>query len=103
MAKKFLSEAKNQWANKDAFYVAMEKSLHNFLKFKLKIETSEFHKEKIQALLLERKAQPETVDLFIKLLENCEMARYGLSSSVAISDDYEKAVQVITSLEKQLR
>jgi hypothetical protein len=103
LAKKFLSEAKNQLANKDAFYVAMEKSLHNFLKFKLKIETSEFHKEKIQALLLERKAQPETVDLFIKLLENCEMARYGLSSSVAISDDYEKAVQVITSLEKQLR
>jgi hypothetical protein len=103
LAKKFLSEAKNQLANKDAFYVALEKSLHNFLKFKLKIETSEFHKEKIQSLLLERKAQPETVDLFIKLLENCEMARYGLSSSVAISEDYDKAVQIITSLERQLK
>lgn len=103
LAKKFLSEAKNQLANKDAFYVALEKSLHNFLKFKLKIETSEFHKEKIQSLLLERKAQPETVDLFIKLLENCEMARYGLSSSVAISEDYDRAVQIITSLERQLK
>lgn len=103
LAKKFLSEAKNQLHSKDAFYVALEKSLHNFLKFKLKIETSEFHKEKIQSLLLERKAQPETVDLFIKLIENCEMARYGLSSSVAISEDYDKAVLIISSLEKQLK
>jgi len=103
LAKKFLSEAKNQLANKEAFYVALEKALHNFLKYKLKIETSEFQKEKIENLLIERKAQSETVSDFIKLLENCEMARYGLSSTVAISDDYEKAVQIITNLEKQLK
>lgn len=103
LAKKFLSEAKSQFTNKESFYVALEKALHNFLKFKLKIETSEFQKETIESLLIERKAQSETVLNFIKLLENCEMARFGLSSTVAISDDYEKAVDIISDLEKQLK
>jgi len=102
LAKKFLSEAKKQLGNKEPFYVALEKSLHNFLKAKLKIETSEMSKEKIRTILSEKNAQTEAIDLFINLTENCELARYAPSSSVAMQQDYDKAVLVISELEKQI-
>ncbi len=102
LAKKFLSEAKKQIGTKEPFYVALERSLHNFLKAKLKIETSEMSKDKIRATLTEKKAQPETIDLFIQLTENCEFARYAPSTTVAMQQDYDKAVEVISELEKQI-
>ncbi|MBC7494091.1 MAG: protein BatD, partial [Flavobacterium sp.] len=39
LAKKYLSEAKKQINNKEPFYIALEKAMHNFLKAKLSIET----------------------------------------------------------------
>ncbi|HEX9980623.1 MAG TPA: BatD family protein [Flavobacterium sp.] len=102
LARKYLSEAKNNLGNKEQFYVSLEKAMHNFLKAKLNIETSEMSKDKIREILLARNAQRETVDDFIRLTENCEFARYAPSSSVAINQDYEKAVNIISELEKQL-
>ena len=54
-------------------------------------------------LLLSRNASPETVDDFIKIMNNCEFARYAPSSNVAMQQDYENAVAVITALEKQVK
>jgi hypothetical protein len=102
LAKKYLSEAKNQTGNKELFYIALEKSLHNFLKAKLHIETSEMSKDRIREILSEKNAQPETVDDFINLTENCEFARYAPSSAVSIQQDYDKAVAIISELEKQI-
>lgn len=102
LAKKYLSEAKKQLGNKEPFYVALEKSLHNFLKAKLKMETSEMSKENITELLGTKKAAAETIASFIQLTENCEFARYAPASSVAIQQDFDKAVKVISELEKQL-
>ena len=102
LAKKYLSEAKKQFQNKELFYIALEKALHNFLKAKLHIETSEMSKDKIQVILLERKANEQTVSEFIKLVENCEFARYAPSSSSAIQSDFDKAVGLISELEKQI-
>lgn len=102
LAKKYLSEAKKQINNKEPFYVALEKALHNFLKAKLHIETSEMSKSNIQELLLSRNASPETVIDFINLTENCELARYALTSSSTIQNDYDKAVLIISDLEKQI-
>lgn len=102
LAKKYLSEAKNQIANKELFYVALEKALHNFLKAKLHIETSEMSKDNIRELLLSRKANPEAVNDFIVLTENCEIARYAPSSSASIQQDFDKAVEIISGLEKQI-
>lgn len=103
LAKKFLSEAKKQINNKEPFYIALEKAMHNFLKAKLRIETSEMSKDKIREILLSRNANIETVSEFITLTENCELARYAPSSSVAIQNDYDKAVEIISALEKQLQ
>ena len=102
LAKKYLSQAKKQINNKEPFYIALERALHNFLKAKLHIETSEMSKEIITEILLEKNAKPETVTEFINLTENCEFARYAPYSSVAIQQDFDKAVSVISDLEKQI-
>ena len=102
LAKKYLSEAKNEIGNKAPFYIALEKAMHNFLKAKLNIETSEMSKDNIKALLESRNANIETVNNFIGLTENCELARYAPSTSAAIQQDYDKAVAIISDLEKQI-
>lgn len=103
LAKKYLGDARKHLGNKEPFYIALEKAMHNFLKAKLHIETSEMSKEKITDLLLSQKANPETVSEFIQLTENCELARYAYSSESAIQNDYDKAVVIISELEKQLK
>ena len=102
LARKYLSEAKKHLGNKEPFYVAMEKALHNFLKAKLRIETSEMSKENIEELLLSRNAERATINDFFKIMNSCEFARYAPSSGAAMQQDYESAVGVITALEKQI-
>lgn len=102
LARKYLSTARKALGNKEAFYVALEKGLHNYLKAKLKIETSEFSKDKITTLLTEKAVDQSTKDGFINLLKNCEMARYSPFSDVQMQQDYDKASEVISYLDKQL-
>jgi hypothetical protein len=102
LAKKYLSEAKINLLKKDVFYISLEKALHNFLKSKLSIETSDYTKEKIIILMREKNIQNESINSFIKLIENCEYARYTPSTNVAISNDYENAVKVISEIDKQI-
>jgi len=102
LAKKYLSTAKKELGNKEAFYVALEKGLHNYLKAKLHIETSEFSKEKITNILSDKKVENEDIEGFISLLKSCEMARYSPFSNVQMQNDYDKASEVISKLDKQL-
>jgi len=102
LARKYLSAAKKTLGNKEAFYVALEKALHNYLKAKLKIETSEFSKDKIAQLLAQKQVDTSTNEGFIALLENCEMARYSPFSEVQMQQDYAKASEVIAAMDKQL-
>lgn len=102
LAKKYLSEAKKHLNNKEPFYVALERALHNFLKAKLYIETSEMSKDKIKELLSIKNAEEGTIEQFIALVESCEFARYAPSTSTSIQNDYNLAVSIISDLEKQL-
>jgi len=103
LARKYLSEAKKVLGNKVAFYNAMERALHNYLKSKLNIETSEFSKDKIEQLLLEEKVNRETIVEFLDLLKSCELARYTPFSNVEMQQDYDKAARVISTIDKQIR
>ena len=103
LAKKYLSEAKKKMGDKEAFYEVLEPALHNYLRTKISIETSEFSKEKISQLLTERNVKDETVQDFITLLESCEFARFTPASNVTIAKDYEKSVQVISQIDKQIQ
>lgn len=102
LAKKYLSEAKKNLSKQEAFYEALERALHNYLRAKLDIVTSDFSKEKIATLLSKRSVENGVVNDFISLLKSCEFARYTPSSDVTIKQDYDKAVSVISSIDKQI-
>ncbi len=102
LAKKYLSEAKKNLGNQKEFYIAMERALHNYLKAKLHIQTSEMSKDHIKDLLKGKGVQEDTLKDFIGLLESCEFARYTPSSSSAMQQDYDKASKVISAIDKQL-
>jgi hypothetical protein len=102
LAKKYLSEAKSQLKDSSAFYLALEKALHNYLKAKLRITASELSKEKINELLQERNANSDSISSFLTLLKNCEMARYSPQTQSGIDNDYALAKQTIAQLDKNL-
>jgi peptidoglycan hydrolase-like protein with peptidoglycan-binding domain len=102
LAKKYLSKAKKELGEKDAFYVALEKALHNYLKARLHLETADFSKDKIRELLAQRGASDSSKNGFMELLGNCEMARYSPFSRSQMQQDYNKASEVITILDKEM-
>lgn len=102
LAKKYLSQAKKELGKKEAFYIALERALHNYLKAKLHIETSEISREKIAEILTNRQVDESTIAEFGKVLENCDYARYTPSTDVMMKQEYEKAKKVLARIDKQL-
>ncbi|AUC16249.1 BatD protein [Tenacibaculum sp. SZ-18] len=102
LARKYLSEAKSQLGNKEPFYEALERALHNYLKAKLKVETSEISREKISQLLEDKNVNSNSIDEFIGVLKDCDFARYTPITNLQMNQEYEKAKQVITQIDKQL-
>lgn len=103
LARKYLSEAKKTLGQKEAFYIALEKALHNYLKAKLHIETSDFSKDHIKELLLKRKVDETVINDFIAILDSCELARYTPFSEVTMQHDYDKAAKTISLIDKQIK
>ena len=103
LARKYLGEAKRYLGKKEQFYNALERALHNYLKSKLLIETSDFNKDKISELLAEKHVDLSVLKGFVSVLTSCEIARYTPLSNVDMENDYEKAAQIITALDKQLK
>ncbi|MFT5848208.1 BatD family protein [Psychroserpens sp.] len=103
LAKKYLGEAKKALGHKEAFYIALEKALHNYLKAKLQIETSDFSKEKIEEILIERRVNEPAVKEFISILEHCELARYTPITTVEMQQDYEKSASTISIIDKEIQ
>ena len=103
LAKKYLKGAKKSLGQKEAFYIALEKALHNYLKAKLHIETSDLSKDKINNLLKEKQVDEEVINDFVTILESCELARYTPIDIVTMQEDYEKAAKTISLIDKQAR
>lgn len=103
LARKYLGNAKKAIGQKEQFYVALERALHNYLKSKLKIETSEFSKEKINHLLTKKQVTGLHIEQFLEVLKSCELARYTPLETADMERDYKKASEVINILDKQLR
>ncbi|WP_308993652.1 BatD family protein [Mariniflexile litorale] len=103
LARKYLSHAKKSLGKKEAFYIALEKALHNYLKAKLHIETSDLSREKTNELLANKQVDNEVIVDFNKILESCELARYTPIDIVTMQEDYEKAAKTISLIDKQAR
>ncbi|OEY72159.1 BatD family protein [Salegentibacter salarius] len=102
LARKYLSEAKKNLGDQQSFYESLERAMHNYLKAKLHIQTAEMSKERISEILKEKNVADETSTEFIEVLKSCEFARYTPASNTAQHDDYDKAVKVISKLDKDL-
>ena len=96
----YLSEAKIQQDNPSAFYAALERSLHLFLKAHLKLETSGLSKENIHGLMTQGKVTPEAIDRLIGLIERCERARYAPTTAMDVQNDYSEAQEVISMVSR---
>ncbi len=102
LAKKFLGEATKKIGDKEPFYIAIEKALHNFLKAKLRVETSDISTDKITKLLDEKGVEESTNVDFIALLKEADFARYTPASNLEMKEVLERAKQVLVTLDKQL-
>ena len=103
LARKYFGSAKKAIGEKEAFYVALERALHNYLKSRLKIETSELSKEKIALLLEKRGVDQLYVQSFLNIIESCELARYTPLQASDMTRAYKKSVEIINTLDKQLK
>ncbi|MGB0777647.1 MAG: BatD family protein [Flavobacteriaceae bacterium] len=102
LAKKYLSEAKKQIRNKNEFYIALERALHNYLKAILAVETADIEKENIKKLLSEKGVGQQEIDAFIQVFDDCEFARYTPITDSMMQEEYEKAKEAISQIDKQL-
>jgi len=102
LAKRYLSEAKKNIGDSKAFYESLERALHNYMKARLKIQTLDMQKDKIQELLSEKGVSQETTKGFLKILESCELARYTPSVTEDMKNDFEKAAKVISEIDKEV-
>lgn len=102
LSKKYFSSAKKVLGDKENFYNALERALHNYLKAKLSIETVDFSKDSISKLLEQKNSQPATIADFISILEKCEAARYSPTTAVRMQEDFDFTVQTITLLDREI-
>ena len=102
LARKYLFEAKKKLGEKEPFYEALERALHNYLKAKLGIETTDISKEKITGILKNKSIETTTIRQFIEVLEHSDMARYSQITTTEMEAEFERAKQVIVELDKQL-
>lgn len=102
LAKKYLSEAQRQLGKKEAFYEALERALHNYLKAKLVVEIADISKENITKILQNRNINETTIQHFIDVLKASDFARYTPATNTEMTAEFERAKKVIVELDKQL-
>ena len=101
MAKKYLAQAQKALKTPDSFYLALEKSFQHFLKARLSIETADMTHDTIEELLMAQGVSKEVSGRLIELLNRCAMARYSPQQISDMLDDYNRALEVLTDLDKQ--
>ena len=69
---------------------------------KLKIKMDDFSKEKISQLLSVKNLSPNEINPYIVVLEKCEIARYSPATDAKMQQDFDKAIQVISNIDKKL-
>ena len=97
---KMIDSAKKSIGDKILFYDKIEKAIIKSLLVKFSIRMDSLNKEKIQQIGHEKGLSKDDVLLIIKLIENCEKARYSRSSDSIMNKDLEIAKKVISSILK---
>ena len=106
MARKHLKAAavcvKNN--NKDEFFDALLRALWGYLSNKLTLPLSELNRENARTTLQKYSVDNETIDDFMHLADNCEMAKFAPAAvHDSIEELYQQAAKLIGKFEKQIR
>ena len=102
LTKKYLSSAKKHFDDQAQFYEVLERALHNYLKAKLKIETTELSKSKIKNLLHQNSVDKKIALEYVEVIESCERARYSPESLENMKDDFKNASSLIGKIDRQI-
>jgi len=97
---KMIISAKESIGDKVLFYDEIEKAIIKSLIVKFSIRMDSLNKEKIQQIGRDKGLSKDDVLLIIKLIENCEKAKYSRSSDSIMNKDLEISKKVISSILK---
>lgn len=93
---------KNNQAEK--FYEAVIKALWGYLSDKLSIPVADLNREKASAALLEKGITPDVVDELMKIIDDCEFARYAPAAFTGTMNEiYDGAAKVMGIFEKLIK
>jgi len=97
---RMIDSAKESIGDKVSFYDKIEKAIMKSLIVKFSIRMESLNKEKIEQIGKEKGLIKEDIILIIKLIENCEKAKYSRSSDSLMNKDLENAKKAISSILK---
>jgi len=97
---RMIDSAKESIGDKVSFYDKIEKAIMKSLIVKFSIRMESLNKEKIEQIGKEKGLIKEDIILIIKLIENCEKAKYSRSSNSLMNKDLENAKKAISSILK---
>lgn len=106
VALKRLKDAARFLKNNQAeqFYESVIKALWGYLSDKLSIPVADLNREKASAALLEKSIDQNTVNELMKIIDDCEFARYAPAAfSGTMNEIYDGAARVMGIFEKQIK
>ncbi len=106
VARKRLKEAASFMKNNKAeeFYESVLKAFWGYLSDKLGIPVADLNRGNASTALLSRQVQQEAIDELIRIIDDCEFARYAPSAfQGTVQNVYDRAASVMGKLEKQIK
>ena len=87
---------------REAFFDELLKALWGYMSDKLNIELAKLSKESMTQALQTREISPEIITRFIRLVDDCELARYAPVGDRPMPSAYDEATELINILEQKL-
>jgi len=106
IARKRLSKAKAYMAvkNHDLFYEEVSQALWNYLSDKYYIQRADLSMDTVRETLLQKNVPDNLVEEMIKMLEQCEYARFAQAGKDGdLQHVYDSAITLISTLENKLK
>lgn len=107
VARKRLKVADREWraGHKEVFYDEVLKALWGYTSDKLSIPLSDLNKDSMCECLTAKGVDPQTIEQFTALLNECEFQRYAPSGDAnsAMEHTYKEAVNLISKFEDTVR
>lgn len=85
------------------FYAELLKGIQNYYCDKFGLQIVDFHRQKINEVLTSKGVSQQTANQFLKVVDNCEMARYASSLAGNEQQNFDEASQSINLIEREIK